>query len=47
VLQLALLARDVFTMRGLGAVSTAHTEDDLEFLGEAYREAARLVRQHL
>jgi glutamate-1-semialdehyde 2,1-aminomutase len=47
VLRLAMLARDVFTMRGLGAVSMAHTDDDLEFLGKAYRDTARLIRQHL
>lgn len=47
VLQLALLARDVFTMRGLGAVSAAHTEEDLEVLGEAYGRAARLIKEYL
>jgi glutamate-1-semialdehyde 2,1-aminomutase len=47
ILQLALLVHDVFTKHGLGSVSTAHTEEDLEFLGQAYRQVARLIRQHL
>jgi glutamate-1-semialdehyde 2,1-aminomutase len=47
VLQLALLVNDVHTMHGLGAVSTAHTMEDLDFLGEAYRRVARLFKQHL
>jgi glutamate-1-semialdehyde 2,1-aminomutase len=47
ILALALLAQDVFTMHGLGAVSTAHTEEDLEFLGEAYHRVARLFKEHL
>lgn len=47
ILQLALLVHDVFTKHGLGSVSTAHTEEDLEFLGQAYRHVARLIRQHL
>ena len=47
VLQLALLVSDVYTMHGLGAVSTAHTEEDLDILGEAYRRVARLFKKHL
>jgi len=47
ILQLALLAQDVFTRHGLGSVSTAHTEEDLEFLGQAYRQVARLFKKHL
>ena len=47
VLQLALLVSDVYTMHGLGAVSTAHTEEDLDFLAEAYKRVARLFKKHL
>ncbi len=47
ILQLAMLVHDVFTKHGLGAISTAHTEEDLDFLGQAYRQVARLIRQHL
>jgi glutamate-1-semialdehyde 2,1-aminomutase len=47
VLQLSLLINDVYTMHGLGAVSTAHTTEDLGFLGEAYGRVARLFKQHL
>ena len=43
VLQRALLLEDVFVMHGLGAVSTAHTEEDVERLGEASRRAARRI----
>jgi glutamate-1-semialdehyde 2,1-aminomutase len=41
VLQLALLLEDVFVMHGLGAVSTAHTDEDIGRLGEACRRAGR------
>jgi glutamate-1-semialdehyde aminotransferase len=45
VLQLALLLEDVFVMHGLGAVSMAHTEEDVARLGEACEKVARrLVR---
>jgi len=47
VLQLSLLINDVYTMHGLGAVSTAHTTEDLDLLGEAYGRVARLFKQHL
>jgi len=47
VLQLALLINDVYTMHGLGAISTAHTTEDLDFLGAAYGRVARLFKQHL
>jgi glutamate-1-semialdehyde 2,1-aminomutase len=47
VLQLALLVNDVYTMHGLGAVSTTHTEEDLDFLEEAYGRVARLFKKHL
>jgi glutamate-1-semialdehyde 2,1-aminomutase len=47
VLQLALLLEDVFVMHGLGAVSAAHTDADLDRLGEACVRAARRVSPFL
>jgi glutamate-1-semialdehyde 2,1-aminomutase len=47
VLQLALLLEDVFVMHGLGAVSTAHTEEDIGKLAEACRRAAKRVAPYL
>jgi glutamate-1-semialdehyde aminotransferase len=47
ILHLALLAHDVFTKHGIGSVSTAHTEEDLEFFGQACGQVARLFRKHL
>ena len=45
VLQLALLLEDVFVMHGLGAVSMAHTEDDITRLGDACARAAKRIVQ--
>jgi len=47
LLRLALLLEDVHTVHGLGALSTAHTEADVDFLGEACRKAAQRVRPYL
>lgn len=47
VLQLALLLEDVHVVHSLGSLSTAHTEADIEFLGEACRRAARRFRHYL
>jgi glutamate-1-semialdehyde 2,1-aminomutase len=47
VLQLALLLEDVFVMHGLGAVSAAHTQADIDRLAEACRRAARRIAPHL
>jgi glutamate-1-semialdehyde 2,1-aminomutase len=47
IVQLGMLTHDVFAKHGLGAVSTAHTEDDLDSLDQAYRQVARLIKQHL
>ena len=47
VLQLGLLINDVYTMHGLGAVSYAHTEEDIDRLGEAYHQVARLFKPYL
>jgi len=44
VLQLGLLLENVFTMHGLGSTTTAHTEADLQFLGEACRRFAQRVK---
>jgi glutamate-1-semialdehyde 2,1-aminomutase len=47
VLQLALLREDVFVMHGLGAVSMAHTEEDIGKLAEACgRVAERIAAFH-
>jgi glutamate-1-semialdehyde 2,1-aminomutase len=46
-LQLALLLEDVHVVPGHGAVSTAHTEADIDFLGEACRRVARRFKAHL
>ncbi len=43
VLERALLLEDVHMIRGHGAVSAAHTEDDLELLGQACRRVARRI----
>lgn len=47
VLQLGLLLEDVHVMHGLGAVSVAHTEDDIGRLGEACGQVARLIKPYL
>jgi hypothetical protein len=47
VLKLALLLEDVHVMHGLGSVTTAHTEADVQRLGAACRRAARRLKQHL
>ena len=44
VLELAFLLEDVHIIHGHGAVSTAHTEDDIEFLGQACRRVARRIK---
>jgi glutamate-1-semialdehyde 2,1-aminomutase len=47
VLDLALLVEDVFMLHSHGGVSTAHTEADIGFLGEACRRAARRIKPYL
>jgi glutamate-1-semialdehyde 2,1-aminomutase len=47
VLQLGLLLENVFTMHGLGSTTTAHTDDDIQFLGEACRRFGRRVAPYL
>jgi glutamate-1-semialdehyde 2,1-aminomutase len=47
VLDLAFLLEDVFMLHSHGGVSTAHTEADIELLGEACRRAARRIKPYL
>jgi glutamate-1-semialdehyde 2,1-aminomutase len=47
VLKLALLLEDVYAMHGLGSVSTAHTEQDLEKLYAACARAAERLKLFL
>jgi hypothetical protein len=44
-LKLALLVEDVYTMHGLGAVSTAHTQEDLAQLYAACDGAADRLKE--
>lgn len=47
VLQLALLLDDVYTCGGGCALSTAHSEADIERIGEACRAAGRRIKEDL
>jgi glutamate-1-semialdehyde 2,1-aminomutase len=47
VMDLALLLEGVFVLHSHGAVSRAHTEEDLEFLGKACRQVARRIKPYL
>ena len=47
VLDLALLLEDVFMLHSHGGVSTAHTQADIAFLGEACRRAARRIKPYM
>lgn len=47
VVRLALLLENITVMHGLGAVSMAHTEADIAFLGEACRRVARRIQPTL
>ena len=47
VLQLALLLDDVYTLSGSCAVGAAHTNADIERLGDACRAAARRIKPYL
>jgi glutamate-1-semialdehyde 2,1-aminomutase len=46
VLRLALLNLDVHSYQGLGAMSMAHTEEDIGLLEQASRQVARLIKEH-
>jgi len=47
VLKLGLLLEDVHVIHGLGALSTAHTEDDVALLGQACRRLAHRIKPRL
>jgi glutamate-1-semialdehyde 2,1-aminomutase len=47
VLDLALLLDDVFILHSHGGMSTAHTEQDINILGDACRRAARRIKPYL
>ncbi|MHC4394160.1 MAG: aspartate aminotransferase family protein [Planctomycetota bacterium] len=47
VLQLALLLENVFTVHGLCSTTTAHTDQDIEFFGQACRRAAKRFKPYL
>ena len=47
VLDLAVLVEDVFMLHSHAGISTAHTEADIAFLGEACRRAARRIKPTL
>ncbi len=47
ILELALLLHDVHLLRSHGAVATAHTEQDLDYLEEACCLVARRLRRYL
>jgi glutamate-1-semialdehyde 2,1-aminomutase len=47
VVELALLLEDVHFLEGHGAVTTAHTEEDIGFLSAACRRVARRIKPYL
>jgi glutamate-1-semialdehyde 2,1-aminomutase len=47
VLDLVLLLENVFILHSHGGLSTTHTEDDLAFLEQVCRRAARRIKPHL
>jgi glutamate-1-semialdehyde aminotransferase len=47
VSQLALLLEDVYVIHGHGGISAAHTEADVDLLGEACRKVARRLKKYL
>lgn len=47
VLRLGMLLEDVHVFHGLGSVSVAHTDADVEALGSACRRVARRIKAHL
>jgi hypothetical protein len=46
VLGLAMLVEDVHLLLAHGAISTAHTEADVTFLGDACRRVAERIVRH-
>jgi len=47
VLDLAMLVEDVFMLHSHAGLSTAHTESDIAFLGQACRQAAHRIKPYL
>jgi hypothetical protein len=47
VLELALLLENVHFLEGHGAITTAHTEQDLNFLSQACQRVARRIKPYL
>lgn len=47
IFKLAMLLEDVYTVHGLGALSTAHTQEDLDGLYEASDRAAQRLKPYL
>lgn len=47
VLKPALLLEDVYVMHGLGTLSTAHTDEDIDHLLSAFDAVARRIKDHL
>ena len=47
VVDLALLLEDVFLLHSHGGLSTAHTEADVDLLGQACRSVARRIRAYV
>jgi glutamate-1-semialdehyde aminotransferase len=47
VLDLVFLAHDVFMLHSHGAVSTSHTEADIDILGQACQKVARHLKPYL
>jgi len=47
VLELALLPENVLILKGHGAVATAHTEADIDLLGQACHRVARRIKPYL
>jgi glutamate-1-semialdehyde 2,1-aminomutase len=47
VVELALLLEDVHFLEGHGAVTTAHSEADIDLLGDACRRVARRIKPYL
>ena len=44
-IQLALLLEDIHVVHGLGSLTTAHTEMDINLLGDACKKAARRFKR--
>lgn len=47
VVQLAMLLENVHVMHGLGSTCTAHTDEDIQFLSEAFRRVARRIKSQV